>query len=501
MSPESVSARYRPSGDQAYVAELAAPLVGDLGDRAVGEAHHVELAVLVGEGDALAVGRPLRVVAEGVAAVGDLPRRAGAVLGDDVELVLAVGVGEVGDLRAVRRPAGPLVVRARGVGEVAGRPVLGGHREDVAARHDDRPLAVRRQRRVLDEPGDVAAVRPRRHQVAGHLDRDLPRRAAGGVEQLELAVELVDDLPLRAGARPAHVPQRRLRHLLGGAARGVVDEQVERAGAVGGEPDAVADPHRVAVGARVVGDARRPPGGEVEDVEVLGPAAGVALPAPEVAEQRRVDHPGPVGREVAGAGDRHRQGLRQPALDRHLEQAPLADVPALAERAEQHLLAVRAPAVDQVVVPPARRQRPPGRVVGELARRAAVGGHDIDLLVAVVLPGEGDPAAVGGELGEQLDAGMGGEPAGGAAGGGGGPQVAAVGEDDAVAVDVGEAQQLGLRGGARGRQQTGRGRDEREQHRTGSRHHPSRGVGKSGWSPGGRAPAGRGGPPSSTREP
>ena len=42
---------------------------------------------------------------------------------------------------------------------------------------------------------------------------------------------------------------------------------------------------------------------------------------------------------------------------------------------------------------------------------------------------------------------MRGQPRGGAAGRRRGPQVAAVGEDDAVAVDVGEAQQLGLRRG------------------------------------------------------
>ena len=71
--------------------------------------------------------------------------------------------------------------------------------------------------------------------------------------------------------------------------------------------------------------------------------------------------------------------------------------------------------------------------------------HDVDLLVAVVLAGEGDPLPVGGEAGEELHPGMGGQAGGRPSGGRGDPDVAGVGEGDLVAVDRGEAKELGLR--------------------------------------------------------
>ena len=85
------------------------------------------------------------------------------------------------------------------------------------------------------------------------------------------------------------------------------------------------------------------------------------------------------------------------------------------------------------------------RIVGQLPGLAAIGGHHVNLLVAIVLAGEGDPLAVGRELREQLDAGMRGEARSGAAGGVDHPQIAAVSEDDAVVVDVRKTQKLGLR--------------------------------------------------------
>ena len=109
-------------------------------------------------------------------------------------------------------------------------------------------------------------------------------------------------------------------------------------------------------------------------------------------------------------------------------------------------MAVVGPAVDLVVVAPARRQWTRRRIEGQLPRLAAIGGHHVDLFIAVVLAGEGDPLAIGRELREQLDAGMRGQARGGAARRVDHPQIAAVGEDDAVVVDVRKAQELGLRG-------------------------------------------------------
>ncbi len=103
-----------------------------------------------------------------------------------------------------------------------------------------------------------------------------------------------------------------------------------------------------------------------------------------------------------------------------------------------------APAVHLIVVAPAWSERASGWIERELLRFAAAGGNDIDLFVAVVLAGEGDGLAVGGELREDLDTRMCREARGSASGGSDHPKVAAISEDDAVVVDVGEAQKLGL---------------------------------------------------------
>src|SRR5260370_34188397 len=110
----------------------------------------------------------------------------------------------------------------------------------------------------------------------------------------------------------------------------------------------------------------------------------------------------------------------------------------------------RSPAVDLVVPAPTRCERSEGGVEGDLAGNAAGGWHDVDLLVAVVLTGEGDPFAVGREFREQLDARVGGQARGCAAGDWRGPEIAAVGEGDAVAVDVGETEEAGLGGEGEG---------------------------------------------------
>ena len=234
-------------------------------------------------------------------------------------------------------------------------------------------------------------------------------------------------------------------------AREVVGVEVQRAVAVGGEVDRVADPHGIALRALRGRDGRERRRGEIVDEEVLGPPALVALPRAEVAEERRVDDPLPVRREVARAGGRHRQGRSDPAADRHSEQLRLrTHTVGFAHRAEEDRPAVRRPP-DHLVVPAvARLHGPARRVVGEQPRRAPFGRDHVHLLVAFVLAGEGDPLSVGRVLGELLDARVRREPRGGAALRGDRPDVARVAEGDAVARDVGIAQQLRLRECRRG---------------------------------------------------
>ena len=142
--------------------------------------------------------------------------------------------------------------------------------------------------------------------------------------------------------------------------------------------------------------------------------------------------------------------------------------------AEDHLLAVGRPAQHLVVVAGPRRHVADVVVEGELARRAAVDADHVDLAVAAVLAGEGDPLAVGRELGEELEAGMRSEAAGQPAGRVDHPDVPGVDEGDGIAMDVGVAQQARVaravrpsagRGG-------GEGGDEREQKQDGGGEEP-----------------------------
>jgi len=136
---------------------------------------------------------------------------------------------------------------------------------------------------------------------------------------------------------------------------------------------------------------------------------------------RRIDDFGSGGRERTGAGIRHGKGLGEAAIDGDGVEAAEAVEPAVAEGAEDDAFAVVGPAVDLVIVAPARRERSAGGIEGQLTGLAAGGGHDVDLLIAVVLAGEGDPFAVGRELGEEFHAGMRGEARGSASACGCGP--------------------------------------------------------------------------------
>ena len=330
-------------------------------------------------------------------------------------------------------------------------------REEFAACREDHALPGRRDVEVLDvagrrDPGGSAV-----EAVGGDGDLD----GNGGpvavrVEQMQRARLLEDDPSVRVGARPAEVPGVRFGPGPGLAAPGVVGIQVVRAPAVGGEEDPGSDPHRVAVGARVVGDLCQLAALQLEDVEVLRPAAGVALPGAEVPEERRIDHAAAVRRPGPGPGARHRERRGEPPAPRHLVEPALGHSVAVPERAEEDALAVRRPVVDDVVEAPAGRHRPGRRIERQLLRGAAPRRHHVDLLVAVVLAGEGDLAPVGREPREEFAARVRRQPHCGATGDRGRPQVAGVGEDDAVPVDIGEAEQPRLgAGGLRQRRQGG----------------------------------------------
>ena len=81
----------------------------------------------------------------------------------------------------------------------------------------------------------------------------------------------------------------------------------------------------------------------------------------------------------------------------------------------------------------------------QLPGLAALGGHYIDVEIAVVLSGEGDPFAVGRKFREQFASRIGGDAPGVSARAGRQPEVAAVHEDNLVLIDVGKAHQPAFR--------------------------------------------------------
>ncbi len=356
-------------------------------------------------------------------------------------------------------------MRVARVREVARVSVLGRNREDVAARREQRALALGAQPEGLDLPRGRHARRPRVQAVVGHRDVNLPILSGLRVVDRQLAGHLVHDpAGLRVRARPAHVPRLAVRELRDGAGRDVVRIQVERPVLVRVVVDLVADPHRVALGAGTLADRLRRIAGEVENGEIVRLAAGVALLGAEIAEDLRVDDAFAVGRVGTRSGERHRQRHRRSTLGAHRVEPRLAERPRGALAAEEDARTVLRPTVDLIVVSPALGARPAGRVPGQLLRNAAARRHDVDLLVAVVLAGEGDRFAVGRELGEHLDARMRRESRRLAAAHVGEPDVPAVREGDLVAVDVGKTKKLRLRGGRgqRGGDDGGRSQPNRE---------------------------------------
>src|SRR5258706_103460 len=79
-------------------------------------------------------------------------------------------------------------------------------------------------------------------------------------------------------------------------------------------------------------------------------------------------------------------------------------------------------------------------MIGEALRLPALRGNNINIGIAVIGGGEGDPFAVGRKFGVELVAGAGSEPAGGAPFAWGSPEIAGVGEDDFVFGNVGVAE-------------------------------------------------------------
>ncbi len=213
-------------------------------------------------------------------------------------------------------------------------------------------------------------------------------------------------MAVRPEAGPVHVVVLEVGELLRlfGLQAVAVEVDAMLGAAVRAEINRVTVPHGVGVGARVIRDALVGVVLEIVNGDVLGHAAGVTLPGAKIAEDAVVSDLGAVGRKGGEPSLVDGQALRQAAVDAHFEQAPEPVVERVATREIQNVLAVGKPGNDFVVRSHAFGHRDGIRFEGQLLGLAAVRGHHVDIEVAVVLPREGDPLAVGRKFGERVPA-------------------------------------------------------------------------------------------------
>ena len=283
--------------------------------------------------------------------------------------------------------------------------------------------------------------------VAGQVDGQLLRLLRLQIEGVEIAAVFEDD-GIRTQARPHHVEVGEVGELFDLLAAQVVAVEIEvmLGAAIGGEVDRVAMPHGKGVGPIGVGHVFDSIVFEIVDGDGLGQAAGVALPGAEVAEDRVVGDLRAVGRKRSEAALIDGQRLGQTAVDAHAEGTLGPAVRGIATREKQNALAVREPGDDFIVNAHAIAERRRGSLIeSQLPGLAALSGHHVDVEIAVVLAGEGDPFAVGRKFREQLAPGIGGDAARVAARARGQPKIAAVHENNLVFIDVGKAHQAAFR--------------------------------------------------------
>ena len=362
-------------------------------------------------------------------------------------------VREVGDGLAVGRPGRVALHDARRSRQVPDVALLGRDGQDLAAGLEHGPGAVRRDGGRGDARADLDVVRPDLGQVALERDRDGLGRARGRVEQAEGA-ELLDDDPAGAGRGRLEVEAVVPQGLLDLLRRQVVDEERHGALPVGQEVDLVAEPDRVRVVGVLAGDLLDLEVGHRDDPDGRRLPALVALPGHLPLHGRHVGQARAVGGVGAGNRGRERQLLGEAALEAHGVERGDSGRRARPSRAEEDPLAVGRPADDLVRI----------RMIGQPAGDAPGRRDDIDVRVPVVLPGEGDERAVGGEGRQALEADAGRQPRGRASVAPDEPEVAGVGEDD---VRPAERRVLGQERLFGRRQRRAGGQDENDDDRKG----------------------------------
>ena len=216
-------------------------------------------------------------------------------------------------------------------GEVAGGAVLGRHGEDVPARAEHRPRAVRARRRSRSWPCSTSRQPAAADgEVFADLDRHLHRLFGGEVEAVDVPAVLEHD-GLVAQRRELHGELGELRELAGRLGLQVIDEQVglavrrrARRRNRCGRPRHIGKMSCAGSSVSFVGGLLL----EIVEPDFVRLAAAIAFPGAELAEDAVVGQLLAVGREGAPAAARQRAASparRRPAGQRQfaLERIPL----------------------------------------------------------------------------------------------------------------------------------------------------------------------------------
>ena len=345
-------------------------LGGNLVDRrlAVGvDVVDVHLHRLIDERELLAVGRPLRRIAEPCAERRHLAVGAGTVRWPERQLVLAAAVAPERERLAVGGPSRIPLGSPRAPGHVHDRAVFGGHGDHVTARLEHGALTRRRNARPVDQPVDLGRLRPQRSLVGDDAHWDLGAFLGLEIEQIQTRAGLEHDR-VRADRRKPDVEIGEVGHLTQLAAGALERPDVVAlvGPAIGDEVHRVPVPHRLRVVGGVGRQVLRRQRFEVEHPDVGRPSTAVAFPGAEVLRLRHVSEPAAVGRERAELAVGHDQFLGKAAVESHQVELVVTLASALARRGEENTAAIGMPpdhAVGAGVIGEARlvRRRSPAR--------------------------------------------------------------------------------------------------------------------------------------------
>ena len=252
--------------------------------------------LLVVEKDLPAVGRPGQGEDVCFQSRRELHGPAGAVLVTYVYLKLSRLVGDVSDVFSVGRPGSIAVVGVARLRQVEGDPLFFRDGEEIAPGAEEESFAIGREIDGRDPLRSILPAAAAPFLIVGDLYMELVHLTAADIVCIEISTPFPDDmLVVKAGELNiviAVVGQFLL--LLRGE---VIDKQVHRTVPVGEEIDTVAYPHGDDVLGDIVGDLLHLFCVEVDDPDIIGHAAFVVLPRPELPEDPVEGHLLPVGRE------------------------------------------------------------------------------------------------------------------------------------------------------------------------------------------------------------